>query len=163
MKGWIARVLGRATPSYGEAEVHDAGAFSTLHAESFRRGWSEQELEQLLLDRQVSANRAMLGRHVVGFIMSRQAVDEAEILTIAVAGRQRGRGIGRALLEQHLRALAGRGVRTVFLEVDEGNAAAQALYGGAGFRQVAKRPSYYPGQASAHSAALVYRRDLWGP
>lgn len=162
MKDWIARVLGRATPSYGEADVHDAGAFSALHGESFRRGWSEQELEQLLLDRQVSAHRAMLGRKAVGFIMSRQAVDEAEILTIAVAGRQRGRGIGRTLLEQHLRTLAARGVRTVFLEVDEGNAPAQALYRGAGFRQVGQRPSYYPGQASARSAALVYRRDLWG-
>ena len=53
--------------------------------------------------------------------MSRLAADEAEILSIAVDPGYRGRGLSRDLLLTHLGHLAGRGVRTVFLEVEENN------------------------------------------
>ena len=61
------------------------------------------------------------------------AADEAEILSIAVAAHYRGRGLSRDLLLTHLGHLAGRGVRTVFLEVEENNAPARRLYQRAGF------------------------------
>jgi hypothetical protein len=48
------------------------------------------------------------------FIMSRLVEDEAEILSVAVAGRERGRGVARRMLDLHLRRLAGLGARTVF-------------------------------------------------
>ena len=38
-----------------------------------------------------------------GFVLSRRAADEAEILTIAVAPAWRGYGVGRELLAEHLR------------------------------------------------------------
>jgi ribosomal-protein-alanine N-acetyltransferase len=44
----------------------------------------------------------------------------------------------------------------VFLEVDENNAPARALYRRAGFADVGRRKSYYQSGASA----LVLRRDL---
>ena len=80
----------------------------------------------------------------------------SEILSIAIARRQRGRGFARPLLDLHLRRLAGLGTRAVFLEVDENNAPARALYRRAGFRDVGRRQSYYQSGASA----LVLRRDL---
>ena len=49
----------------------------------------------------------------------------------------RGRGLSRDLLLTHLGHLAGRGVRTVFLEVDENNVPARRLYERAGFRRSA--------------------------
>ena len=60
------------------------------------------------------------------------------------------------MLDLHLRRLAGLGVRSVFLEVDEHNAPACRLYRRAGFREVGRRQGYYHGGA----AALVLRRDL---
>ena len=77
--------------------------------------------------------------------MSRLVEDEAEILSVAVARRQRGRGLARQLLNLHLRRLAGLGARTVFLEVDEHNDPALRLYHRAGFREVSRRPNYYSG------------------
>ena len=63
-----------------------------------------------------------------GFVVSRTAADEAEILSIAVAPEFRGAGVARRLLDVHLRRLAGYGVAAVFLEVDEHNdAGAPAL------------------------------------
>ena len=97
---------------------------------------------------------------MAGFIMSRLVEDEAEILSIAVAGSRRGRGLARNLLTLHLRRLAGLGARAVFLEVDEHNVAAIRLYGRAGFREISRRPNYYPGADGKAAAALVLRRDL---
>ncbi len=101
-------------------------------------------------------DRAALGRAIVGFILSRQDADEAEILSVAVARRHRSRGLGKRLLDLHLSRLAGLGLRAVFLEVDENNEPARRLYARAGFREVGRRPGYYQGSGTA----LVLRRDL---
>jgi ribosomal-protein-alanine N-acetyltransferase len=156
----ITRLFARGEPSLSEAGPRDAAAIAKLHAASFRRGWSDGEIERLLLERNVVAHRAMSGRTLVGFIISRLAGDEAEILSIAVASARRGRGLARALLNLHLRRLAGLGARAVFLEVDEANTPARRLYQRAGFREVGRRSGYYPQVDSAAASALVLRRDL---
>jgi ribosomal-protein-alanine N-acetyltransferase len=148
------------SPALADARVPDAAALALLHGASFRRGWSEDELEALLVDRSVVADRATVGSGIEGFILSRLAADEAEILSVAVSARCRGRGLARALLDRHLRRLAGLGTRTVFLEVDERNTPARRLYAGAGFHEVGRRAGYYPQAGGQASAALVLRRDL---
>jgi ribosomal-protein-alanine N-acetyltransferase len=159
MKAFLARLFRRAEPALAVAHPRDAAALAALHAASFNRGWSEQEFEQLLTDRNVIADRAASGRRNIAFILSRRAADEAEILSVAVARAWQGRGLARRLLDLHLRRLAGFGLRAVFLEVDEENEPARRLYARAGFREVGRRPGYYP-QGSAARAALVLRRDL---
>ena len=156
----VRTLFARGEPVLSEAGPRDAAAIAALHAASFRRGWSEQEVEGLLIDRNVIAHRAMVSRKFAGFIMSRLAADEAEILSVAVGGARRGRGLARDLLNLHLRRLAGLGARAVFLEVDENNAPAARLYARAGFREVSRRANYYPDAAGKASAALVLRRDL---
>jgi ribosomal-protein-alanine N-acetyltransferase len=94
-----------------------------------------------------------------GFMLSRRAADEAEILTVAVAPAERGRGIARALLARHLGRLAALGITRVFLEVDDGNRPALRLYARAGFREVGRREGYYA-RAEGARAALTLRRDL---
>jgi ribosomal-protein-alanine N-acetyltransferase len=160
MIGFLRRLFARREPVLSEATARDAVAIAPLHAASFRRGWSEQEVEGLLTDRQVIAHRVMTGAQLIGFIMSRQVEDEAEILSIAVAGARRGRGLARNLLTLHLRRLAGLGCHTVFLEVDEHNKSAIRLYDRAGFREISRRPNYYNAPGAKPAAALVLRRDL---
>jgi [ribosomal protein S18]-alanine N-acetyltransferase len=154
--GIMSRLLGRAGPSYSEARPADAGAIAALHKASFQRGWGEEEVHGLLVEKNIVAHRAMIGRTMAGFILSRLTAGEAEILSIAIAPARRGRGFARPLLDLNLRRLAGLGAHTVFLEVDEHNAAARALYRRAGFSDVGRRQSYYQTGASA----LVLRRDL---
>jgi ribosomal-protein-alanine N-acetyltransferase len=156
MTGWLTGLFARAEPVLSAAGPRDAVALAALHAASFNRGWSEIELEQLLTDRSVVADRAVRGRRILGFILSRRAADEAEILSVAVARAAQGRGLARRLLDLHLRRLAGIGLRAVFLEVDEDNEPARRLYARAGFREVGRRPGYYAGG----KGALVLRRDL---
>src|SRR5664279_4143896 len=100
--GLLSNLFARGAPGLSAASSRDAAVIAALHAASFRRGWSEQEVEGLLVDRHVVAHRALAGRTLTGFIMSRQIEDEAEILSVAVAGHRRGRGLARGLLTLHL-------------------------------------------------------------
>jgi [ribosomal protein S18]-alanine N-acetyltransferase len=156
MMNFVTRWLAGPKPAFSEARDRDAAAIAALHAASFRRGWGEDEVHRLLIDRTVVAHRVTIGQALSGFILSRLAADEAEILSIAVAPARRGRGLARQLLELHLRRLAGLGARAVFLEVGERNVPACRLYQRAGFREVGRRQGYYEGGATA----LVLRRDL---
>jgi len=160
MMPMLARLFARGEPVLSEATARDTAAIAALHGASFQRGWSEIEIEQMLLERNIVAHRVTLGRSLHGFILSRLAGGEAEILSVAVASARRGRGLARALLNLHLRRLAGLGANAVFLEVDEDNEPARRLYQRAGFREVGRRPGYYQ-QGRDHAAtALVLRRDL---
>jgi ribosomal-protein-alanine N-acetyltransferase len=154
----ITSLFARGEPVLSEASARDAQAISRLHGASFHRGWSDGVIEQMLRDRHVLAHRATAGRSLRGFILSRLVTDEAEILSVAVASAQRGKGLARRLLDLHLRRLAGLGARAVYLEVDEGNMSALRLYRRAGFREVGRRAGYY--QDSQGATALVLRRDL---
>ena len=156
MMSLIARLLGRGKPAFTEARPADAAAIAAVHGVSFQRGWGEDEIHRLLIERNVVAHRAISGRNLIGFIISRLAAGEAEILSVAIATAWRGRGLARPLLDLHLRRLAGLGIRAVFLEVDEKNAAAFRLYNRAGFAEVGRRKGYYDTGATA----LVLRRDL---
>jgi [ribosomal protein S18]-alanine N-acetyltransferase len=156
MMNIVSRLLPSPQPLLIEARPSDATAIAALHAASFRGGWEESEVYRLLADSAIVAHCTLIRRATVGFIVSRVAADEAEILSVAIAPARRGRGLSRPLLDLHLRSLAGRGVRAVFLEVDEHNEPARRLYSRAGFHQVGRRQAYYPGGA----AALVLRRDL---
>src|SRR5207302_5686662 len=122
------------------------------------RGWSDGEIEGMLRDRHVLAHRATAGRSLRGFIVSRIVTDEAEILSVAVASAQRGKGLARRLLDLHLRRLAGLGARAVYLEVDEDNAPARKLYRRAGFQGVGRRDGYYQDPTGPSTAPLALPR-----
>ncbi|MGJ4888271.1 ribosomal protein S18-alanine N-acetyltransferase [Bradyrhizobium sp. HKCCYLRH3099] len=154
------RWLGRAKPSIEAASPRDAAKLAQIHAASFHRGWGEGEFETMLMERNTLIHRLQLGRKLIGFIVSRIGADEAEILSVALDPNQRGRGLSRDLLLTHLGHLAGRGVRTVFLEVEENNQPARRLYERAGFSTVGRRERYYLQPGGEQLNALLMRRDL---
>ena len=156
----LFRWFGRSKPSIQAASPGDAARLAQIHAASFHRGWGEGEFESMLAERNTMVHRLRLGRRVIGFIVSRIGADEAEILSIALDPNQRGRGFSRDLLLQHLGHLAGRGVRTVFLEVEENNQPARRLYERAGFATVGRRERYYLQPGGEQLNALLMRRDL---
>lgn len=135
---------------------------AALHALSFAHPWAAAELDQLLGAKETLADGALDGRDQIlfGFVLSRQAADEAEILTIAVDPAHRKAGIGSKLLAAHLAKLAAARVKTLFLEVDQNNVAARALYARFGFRQVGERKAYYRAADGGRATALVMRLDL---
>ena len=139
MMAWLADWWSGGTAVVEPASPRDAARLAQLHGASFHRGWGEGEFEAMLSERNTLVDRLRLGRKVIGFAASRMAADEAEILSIAIDATQRGRGLSRNLLLTHLGHLAGRGVRTIFLEVEENNQPARRLYEWAGFGVVGRR------------------------
>jgi ribosomal-protein-alanine N-acetyltransferase len=160
MKAWLSGLWTRAMPVVEAAGVPDAPVLAQLHAASFHRGWDESEFDSMLREANTLVHRLRQGRSVIGFAVSRMAADEAELLSIAVAPRERGRGLSRDLLMTHLGHLAGRGIRTVFLEVEENNRPARRLYDRTGFAVVGRRERYYRQAGGEELNALVMRRDL---
>jgi ribosomal-protein-alanine N-acetyltransferase len=157
---WLSEFWSGGKAAVEPATLRDAPRLSQLHGESFHRGWGEGEFEQMLSERNTLVHRLRQGRKIIGFAVSRMAADEAEILSIAVAASHRGRGLSRDLLLTHLGHLAGHGVRTVFLEVEENNAPARRLYERMGFAGAGRRERYYQQSGGEQLNALLMRRDL---
>jgi [ribosomal protein S18]-alanine N-acetyltransferase len=139
----------------------DAAEIAGLHTDGFHRPWNDGEFRSLLAQGPVFGfiARPVGNKGAAGFVLARLAAGEAEILTIAVAKPERRSGLGRKLMDAVLRELHAQRAESLFLEVDEKNAAAVSLYRKLGFSQVAKRPSYYQ-TAEGRSSALVMRLDL---
>jgi ribosomal-protein-alanine N-acetyltransferase len=131
-----------------------ATVLAAIHAESFppAERWDATAIGEQLGLPGTWALLAPAG----GFVMWQQAADEAEILTLAVLPALRCAGMGRALMDAAMRAMAASGVAVLFLEVARSNHPARRLYTMLGFAQVGERRRYYADGGDA----LVLRRDL---
>ncbi len=133
-----------------------------IHAAGFAYPWGRAELESLIADPSALGTAALdpATAKLRGFALSRLAADEAEILTIAVDPALRRGGVGRDLMRFHLSEIAAAGAACIFLEVDENNAAALALYARFRFVKIGERRGYYKLPDGKAASALVMRRDL---
>lgn len=94
---------------------------------------------------------ALVRRHKSGALSGR-------IYSLAVDADHRGKGVGAKLLDAMVSALAERGVRRVYLEVEEANAAAVRLYERTGFRRAGVLENYYgDGKTGIHMMREIAR------
>lgn len=157
----------RTPPYFAPLTGDHAAAAAAIHAASFARAWDTIELERMIASAAHFADGVFAGgifaqgrAPLLGFALSRLVLDEAEILTVALRPDARGQGAGGLLLRQHLDRLAQHGARTVFLEVDEGNASALALYRRTGFAEIGRRPGYYAGHDGERATAIAMKATL---
>lgn len=138
-----------------KAPVLSAQALALLHGSAFDDGWSAQTFAKYLTDPAVIIVAKPQAMAVV-----RCAADEAEVMTLASAPTVRRAGHARAVLVEALRQAQAKGAVRVFLEVAEGNAAAQGLYLALGFQTVASRKDYYRHPDGSRATALIMTRSL---
>jgi ribosomal-protein-alanine N-acetyltransferase len=119
--------------------------------------WSAQQLTDAMGWPGVIAFVAEDAIGVLGYVLGRVIVDEAEILSIGTMPRSRRQGIGRALLDAALDQMIERGARGVWLEVRQSNVAACEMYRVAGFLTTGRRRGYY---RQPPEDALVLHREL---
>lgn len=159
---WWGRA-GKASqpPSIWALSPQEAGACHQLHQKSFAYGWSADDFEALLSSETVCAEGIWRGAsHLVGYVLSRIVKDEADLLTLVIAEKEQRKGLGTTLLTHHLAHLKAQGVRFLFLEVEENNKAAQALYKKYPYQEVGRRPHYYLQKDAPPTHALVFRIGL---
>lgn len=141
--------------------IADAKELARIHALGFYRGWPAGEFESFLGDTDTPVYVACdAKRRIAGFALIRVVGDEAELLTIAVDPKWRGKRIGQALLKAVFDDLLLSPARRMFLEVSEENEPAIKLYRREGFATISTRKGYYPKADGSQATALVMARDL---
>ena len=78
-----------------------------------------------------------------GYICFWMFEKEAQILSLAVHPRDRGKGFGHYLLKNMIEKVVSKGVQYIWLEVRPSNLAAKRLYQKLSFVEVYRRPKYY--------------------
>ncbi|MGO1076725.1 ribosomal protein S18-alanine N-acetyltransferase [Inquilinus sp. CA228] len=143
-----------------EAGPAAAAVLSALYESAFGEAWAPDQLAQLLAGPGVFALIALDDAGApVGYALGRVAADEAELLSIALLPGRRRRGGGRRLLDALIGRCVAAGAGALFLEVATDNAAALALYRGAGFHEAGRRRGYYK-VGAAMVDAIVMKRTL---
>lgn len=99
---------------------------------------------------------------VAGYGILSVGAGEAHVLNICIASGYRGTGLGRHLLGRLLDVARWSGAQRVFLEVRPSNPHAKALYDSAGFREIGRRPHYYPAR-NGREDAIVMALDVVAP
>lgn len=133
----------------------DPAHLADIHARAISPAWTEAALRDLLAQPGVWAEV-----EADGFILMRQAGDEAEVLTLTVLPEARRRGRGHALMQAALASCRTRGVSDVFLEVAADNAAARALYQRLGMFESGRRRGYYARSDGSSVDALILTLNL---
>lgn len=121
------------------------------------KSWSVQLFEKELSSRSSRVRGLFAGEVLVGYLIAHVVIDEAHIVSLGLAPEWRGRGGGRLLLSDYLRAAEIEGVRAVSLDVRVTNLRARALYEASGFSVVGIRRHYYSDNGED---ALTMKRAL---
>jgi len=139
-----ALTLRRVTPA-------DLPALAEVERAAFENGWPAtalaHELEQNAMARYVLVEAAPAAEGeahaVLGFAGLWLIVDEAHVVTVAVAPPYRHNGLGRLLVHALVALASDCGMTNATLECRVSNQAARALYRDYGFHEVGLRKHYY--------------------
>ncbi|MDP2761003.1 MAG: ribosomal protein S18-alanine N-acetyltransferase [Sideroxyarcus sp.] len=121
-----------------------------VHAHPWTRGNFSDALRSAYQCKVGESEQGMLG-----YALMMLAVDEAELLDIAIAAAFQRRGWGRKLLGEMLALARRHQMRRVVLEVRASNAAAIGLYRQLGFTAIGLRRDYYPTRHGREDAMLM--------
>jgi len=143
-------------------EVRDVEQVAALERETFSTPWRPRTFRGLL-DREGVVLRVLerAEGEVAGYTVLWCIGGHGELANIAVREELRGRGLGRALLDDALAQAARRGVSRLYLEVRESNEGARALYAAHGFEAVGRRRAYY--ERPREDALVLVRVLARGP
>lgn len=138
--------------------VQDVDAVVPLEQACFSLPWSTEQFFAAFEQGHFAAFGLRDGQGaLLGYVSFYHALDELEILNIAVAPHCRRQGKGRELLALALQVAKKMGIERAVLEVRVHNGPALRLYEGLGFACVGRRPKYY---ADTGEDALIYARTL---
>jgi len=113
-----------------------------LARETLVQPWSRRQFKEEL-GVHSGIRLAARGGELLGFALFRQALDEAELLLLAVAEGHRRQGVGSSLLYRGHEIVRNRGAVCCYLEVRRRNRGARLFYEAMGYRSLGLRHRYY--------------------
>lgn len=127
----------------------DLDGVMAIEQVSYPTPWKREHFLQEIHSHTSFPYVAVTDELVVGYVCLMSLFEEAQILNIAVAPQQRGRGVARMLMELAVSTARERGANVLMLEVRESNSAAIRLYEEFGFVRYFVRKGYYEGKEDA--------------
>ena len=122
-------------------EERHLAALAEIERACFHAPWSETMLREEL-GKGIFLVAEQDGR-TAGYVGCQTVLDEGYITNVAVSPDFRRQGIAKALITELIEQAKAKRLAFVTLEVRESNAAARALYAGAGFQPVGIRKNFY--------------------
>lgn len=132
----------------------------SIHQRCFAHYWDAESFTHFFTVENTVALIAYEQLTPVAMAIHRTQGEQADILTIAVLPEYRRRGIAAQLLDLALKGAVANGAKELFLDVEEGNAAAIALYEKFGFSHLRRRRQYYRQTDGSYTDALVMKKRL---
>ena len=132
----------------------DACAIAQMEIAYIECPWSEKTISESIQNPLYSFFKAEEDGFM-GYIGVEYCLDEGNICNVAVDEHYRRRGVASALLYALEKDAKERGVTKLFLEVNEKNIGAIALYKKLGFTQISARKNYY-----GKESALILRKEI---
>ena len=130
-----------------------------MHAKCFDKAWTKAEFEKLLLNKFYHVIMIADGEEdatiPMGFVMYHELDKESEIITICTLPKFRNKGVAQKLMS-FIKS------KKIFLEVDETNLDAIALYKTLGFNVEKIRENYYSNGNDALLMAKAQEINLDG-
>ncbi|MEZ5654423.1 MAG: GNAT family N-acetyltransferase [Sphingobium sp.] len=145
-------------PDY-RAEQSAMTIMSSAFSKAYGEAWTAAQLSGFMSLPGVRLSLARIEGAALGFSLSRQIIDEAELLLIATDPKWRGRGVGTALLKDFIAYSRKSRVTTLHLEVRDNNPAID-FYSRHGFENILRRPSYYRGSDGRCYDALSFKLSI---
>lgn len=137
---------------------------ATIHQQAFselgQTGWGPDTLSETCASTGAVLVAAFSAEQPIGLALFQQVLDEAELVTLAVAPEHQGKSIASKLMQWAETKLAERGVRTFFLEVRADNATAIRLYENLDFKATSVRKGYYKVDGDVRIDAVNYSKTL---
>ena len=136
----------------------DAEGVARVERESFPTPWSREDFWREASNDFACYIVALDDAEIIGFGGCWISFEEAQVTNIALTASQRGRGLGKVLMEKLMRVAAERGAERMTLEVRPSNTPALRLYEGLGFAAIGVRKKYY--QDNDEDAILMWHTKL---
>lgn len=139
----------------GRCDVSDAKAVAEIEQKYIECPWNEAEIVKCIGSDDYVYFKATESGETIGYIGVMPVPPEYNICNVAVMDSARRKGVATALMAAAEELAAKSGGGTVYLEVNETNAAAIALYRKRGYEICGKRPRYY-----GEDAAINMKKEI---
>ncbi|MFO0110169.1 MAG: GNAT family N-acetyltransferase [Alphaproteobacteria bacterium] len=138
-----------------------AKVLADLHGKCFAKGWGHLEFESFFERTGVFAGMAYgPDKEPVGFVLCWVIEDQCDLLSMGVLPDHRREGVGLVLLDYATHTARDMGAKTMTLEVNVTNTAAQTLYEQQGFEKFSVRKDYYSHPDGSRADAVCMRKAL---
>lgn len=143
--------------SEGDIEdIQSIDSSSSFHSPWSKKVWLEEFQNPLSHCYVVKYKEGEKNRkEIIGFICFRIVGEESELLNIGVHPKERGKGIGKRLMNFYIDYCKEKGVKNLFLEVSVNNLLAFHLYQTFHYQIIGTRKKFYSGEVDA----LLMRRS----